>query len=527
MAEIKKYLDTAALSTLVTQIKAEDEKVKAYADSQIEKAASSYDVAGAAATALQDAKDYTDLLANGAVATNSADIATLKGAGEGSVAKAVADSAATLQASINGVGAKADKNAEDIAALDALVGDLPEGTTATSVVDYVNKKTEGIATDAALGELNGQVSGLQTAVKAIQDDYLVEADKTELATAIGTEKSRAEGIEAGLRTDVDAIKGDYLKNADKETLQGNIDAVSGKVTTLIGEDANKSVRTIANEELAKQLIADGAAESLDTLGEIAAWIQSHPNDASAMNKAIEDLEALVGTIPEGVTATTIVGYIAEVMAAVEAEAARAAGVEAGLNTRLEAVESAVGESGSVADDIATAKQEAIDAAAGDATTKAGQALTDAKAYTDTEVGKDRVRLDALEAIDHEHSNKALLDTYTQTEANLADAVAKKHEHSNLSVLEGITSAKITAWDASEQNAKDYADGLNTAMTTKVNGIDGRVTKNAEDIATKAASADLTAAVNRIAKNETDIASLTSEIGAFTAITSDEVNALFA
>lgn len=37
--------------------------------------------------------------------------------------------------------------------------------------------------------------------------------------------------------------------------------------------------------------------------------------------------------------------------------------------------------------IATAKQEAIDAAAADATKKADQALTDAKAYTDQEVGK--------------------------------------------------------------------------------------------------------------------------------------------
>ena len=59
----------------------------------------------------------------------------------------------------------------------------------------------------------------------------------------------------------------------------------------------------------------------------------------------------------------------------------------------------------------------------------------------------------MEAIDHEHANKALLDTYTQTEANLADAVAKKHEHSNLTVLEGITAAKVTAWDAAEGNAK--------------------------------------------------------------------------
>ena len=39
---------------------------------------------------------------------------------------------------------------------------------------------------------------------------------------------------------------------------------------------------------------------------------------------------------------------------------------------------------------------------------------------------------------HTHSNKSLLDTYTQTEANLADAVDKKHTHANKSVLDKLT-----------------------------------------------------------------------------------------
>lgn len=60
-------------------------------------------------------------------------------------------------------------------------------------------------------------------------------------------------------------------------------ALDGKVTTLIGSDTDKSVRTIANEELATQLIPETAKESLDTLQEIAAWIQSHPDEAAAIN----------------------------------------------------------------------------------------------------------------------------------------------------------------------------------------------------------------------------------------------------
>ena len=99
-----------------------------------------------------------------------------------------------------------------------------------------------------------------------------------------------------------AIEADYLKAADKTELQGNIDAVSGKVTTLVGEDADKSVRTIANEELAKQLIPEGAKEALNELQEIAAWIQSHPDDASAMNEAIVALQNKVDTGDQTVSA---------------------------------------------------------------------------------------------------------------------------------------------------------------------------------------------------------------------------------
>lgn len=75
----------------------------------------------------------------------------------------------------------------------------------------------------------------------------------------------------------------------------NAKAEKADVDTLIGSDAGKSVRTIANEELAAQLIPEDAQESLDTLAEIAAWIQEHPDDAAAMNAAIEALQAKVDT----------------------------------------------------------------------------------------------------------------------------------------------------------------------------------------------------------------------------------------
>lgn len=73
-------------------------------------------------------------------------------------------------------------------------------------------------------------------------------------------------------------------------------AAKADVDTLIGSDTGKSVRTIANEELAAQLIPEGAQESLNTLTEIANWIQEHPDDASAMNTAITKLNSIVAGI---------------------------------------------------------------------------------------------------------------------------------------------------------------------------------------------------------------------------------------
>lgn len=79
----------------------------------------------------------------------------------------------------------------------------------------------------------------------------------------------------------------------------------------------------------------------------------------------------------------------------------------------------------------------------------------AKDYADELHTAMNTRVEALEAVDHEHENKALLDTYTQTEANLADAVAKKHAHTfNETELNKIVEGDVAKWNAV---AADYLD----------------------------------------------------------------------
>lgn len=125
----------------------------------------------------------------------------------------------------------------------------------------------------------------QLASKADADDVSTLAGK--VSTAEG-KITALEGLHTNGKT-VAEEAADAISALNLSTTYAG-KAYEGKVDTLIGSDTGKSARTIANEELAARLIAANADASLDTLEEIAAWIQSHPDDASAMNAAITALQ---------------------------------------------------------------------------------------------------------------------------------------------------------------------------------------------------------------------------------------------
>lgn len=433
----KKYLELEGLKKYDAKLKAavdtKDAKTlqdaKAYSDSL----GANYDAAGSATTAktqaVQEAKGYTD----GEITKVNAKV----GAVEKKAQQGITDAGAAKAA--------ADKAQGEVDALETLVGTLPEDAGVATVVAYVDKKTEGMASDTLLKQLQ---------------------------TAVGQHT-----------TDISGLK-------EKDTaLQGAVDKAQGAATAnkatidqLVGADKGKSVRAIANEELVAQLIPETADETLNTLKEIADWIQKHPNDAAAMNSAIEKLKSLIGTIPsEGVTAKDITGYIAEVKAALEksvaAEKSRAESAEAGLGGRITTLEGKFGEGvGTVEEQIETAKQAAISAAAADAQSKANSAKTaavaDAKKYTDTEVGKVKTASDAigarvtaaegkittLESKAHTHTNAEALNGITAGKVvNWDAAFTAKHTHANAAALDKVTDGKIAAWDTAETNAKAYTD----------------------------------------------------------------------
>ena len=172
------------------------------------------------------------------------------------------------------------------------------------------KVNDGFATQKEVEALSGRVDDLVVAggepnvlngVKVNGAALSIAEKMVDILIAVGS----ANGTLAVNGTDV-AVKGlaalAYKAQVSEDDLDAALAAVLAAkasktaVDTLIGSDAGKSVRTIANEELAAQLIPESAQESLDTLAEIAAWIQEHPDDAATMNAAITKLNGIVAGI---------------------------------------------------------------------------------------------------------------------------------------------------------------------------------------------------------------------------------------
>ena len=88
----------------------------------------------------------------------------------------------------------------------------------------------------------------------------------------------------------------------------------------------------------------------------------------------------------------------------------------------------------------------------------GETATTAYRGDRGKVAYDHSQVSGNSTIHHTHANKELLDTYKQTEADLANAVAKVHEHGNKDVLDGITSSDVANWN-SKQNSLTAGDNI--------------------------------------------------------------------
>lgn len=181
-----------------------------------------------------------------------------------------------------------------LAALKALAEKVNSDYTKKTDFDALNEQVQGLVT--AGGEPNVltsvKVNGVALAIAEKAVDILIATGTANGTLAVNGADIAVKGLAAlAYKAQVSASD---LDSALTAVLAAK--AAKADVDTLIGSDTGKSVRTIANEELAAQLIPESAQESLDTLAEIAAWIQEHPDDAATMNAAITKLNGIVAGI---------------------------------------------------------------------------------------------------------------------------------------------------------------------------------------------------------------------------------------
>ena len=464
MATERKYLSLEKLGLY-------DEKIKKF-------------VGDADGVVLQAAKDYADGLADNYDAAGTA--ASAQAAAEAKAKELVdaealiaraaeqanAAAAAGALAAAQAADGKAVAAQGEIDALEGVVGTLPEGET--SVVAYIEKKTAGIASDAALTELAGKVTQAEKDIDAIEADYLKAADKTELAGKITAEENRAKGVEGGFETRIAAIEGDYLKAADKTALQEQIT-----------ENAN-----------AIELLTEGVdAEKVDGVKDLIAYVEEHGTEVTGMKEDISENAGKISTL-EG-KMSTAEGKISTLEQASATHATTEA-LNAAVGT-LEAADTALsgriatlegkfgGAEGSVEDMIADAKAAAISDAVAQAEAKDVTRIAEAKKYTDDTI-----------------TGLKLADTYA--------AKVHTHEIADVNGLQGALDGKQAVGDyATKAEAQGYADAKDSAIAEA-----------------KKAGTDAAAALEAYkTTNDAAVKANADAIAAFVEISEAEINQLFA
>lgn len=191
-----------------------------------------------------------------------------------------------------------------------------------------------------------------------------ETDLTEVNKAIKAVKDvvdKLDGedtVEGSVKTQLKALKTEiegqitasgYDDTEVKKSIKANTDAIGILNGTGDGSVDKKVADAVAS------IVADAPA-AYDTLKEISDWISTHTEDASAMNSSIQtnktdiaNLAKLVGTLPEGEDAATIVAYIDKKVGAVDFSSAIA-------TAKSEAISEAKKYTDGLAKNYATAEQ---------------------------------------------------------------------------------------------------------------------------------------------------------------------------
>lgn len=426
----------------------------------------------AIATAKGEAVKHADDL-NTAMDTRVGVLEGKFGEGEGTVGDMIADAVAVetqaREQAVSGVQGSVDQLAQTHATDKAAL----EGSISTAQKAADDAQAD---VDALAGKV-GEVPENQTVMGIITNIQENAYDDTELRGLIG-----------GNTAAINGVTSDYLKSADKEELQGKVDKVAqdlqGEIDRATGVEGGLETRLKAVEDDYLKAADKTALQEQITINAGAIELLTNGVDT----EKVDGVNDLIKYVEDH--GTEVTGMMEDIEAnekAIADEIDRATEAEAQVLTDAKAyTDQEVGASKTVMGEDAQAKADAAQAAA---IAKANELN-----------GAMDTRMQAVEGKAHEHSNKDVLDGITaQNITDWNDAVAKEHEHTNKSVLDGITEERVTAWDGAEQAAKDYADGLDEVMggrmTTaegKITALEGRAGNIETEVAKKANDADLAA-----------------------------------
>ena len=470
--------------------------------------------------------------------------------------------AEALKTKINAAAAQ-----KDLDALDAYVGEIPEGYTEENVIAYINKKAEetlnaasgGSSESAAsvLAALNTYQTTTDPRLEALEAVDHEHGNKAVLDTITAENVAAWDAAEQNAKDYADSLAKNYDAAGAAQAVQDKLDeevtrakaaeeanatAAAGALTAAqnaqkAADEAAGAAATAQDEIDALELVVGTPDEGKTVVqmikdipayddAEVRGLISDNADAIDALEQAHAadkaDLQTQINTIMNNPDTEGVINSINEFTQYINEHGEIAEGFRQDIDATAQAIAdheelaAETYETKTHANDLNTAMDtrvkvlEAIDHEAYKA--YADQAEADAIAHADELNGAMDTRVKVVEGKAHEHTNKALLDTYTQTEADLADAVAKKHEHANAEELAKIASGDVAKWNAAQANAEATAAAALASARTEISAeidadvkalADGAVATNASNIAANADAIALKAnAADVYAKTET-------------------------
>lgn len=364
-----------------------------------------------------------------AVAALQSALTVLNGADsvKGSVAQQIKTAIDALKAGeIKDAKDAADAAQTDVNGLKTLVGTIPAGAKATTVVEYAKE-----VANAASGSATGVAEDLAN-YKKTNDAAVAKAAK-----AAADEKTRAEGVEAGLQTSIDGINTKIGTVGEGQTVMGVI-AANQTADRKYTDDQIKALGSVLNFKGTKATVAE-----LPTDGKVGDVWHVTAKSAEYVCTAAGNTWEELGSVIDLSAYETITDAETKIATA-KSEAIAAAKTytnekDTAMDTRVKALETAVGEGSSVGSQITAAinKLDATVENATDAEVHVSVTQTDGKLTAVTATVKENT-FDA-------HGAAATAETNAKT---YADGLAKNYD-------------KAGDADKALASAKSYVD---TALT---------------------------------------------------------------